>query len=437
MTSEAIRFVLVEGATGDGATLDSGTLDIAVSGADAEALLDAALGDGPYAAAPGHRPRSVGVVWTDAVAAEATAVVAGLTARGVDNVIALTPSEAAAALVTGLSDLTGRTELAMCVSEPEVALAAVVTADNVLVDLVEREDAAGLAQAVLGTIDSTGAQPEALYVLGSGSDVDALLAELGGQATVPVLSAAEADLALARGAALASAQDFVGVAAPLAIAHAAERPRRPWLTRRVPALTSLLVAAVVSFVVSLSVALGLRLTPDTRSDDTATQQAASASDQPARAIAPAPEALIEIPLPPAAPPPAPPPAAPPPEVAPVVDAVPAAPAPEPEVAPVSEPAFEPPAAPPPPAPVDVPPVYVPAAPVYVPPAPAYVPPAPAYVPPPAPAYVPPAPAAPGYVAPQSPGYVPPVEAPQPRLRDRIIERLPIINRFHEPQYTAP
>ncbi|PEG58936.1 DUF7157 domain-containing protein, partial [Mycolicibacterium boenickei] len=54
------------------------------------------------------------------------------------------------------------------------------------------------------------------------------------------------------------------------------------------------------------------------------------------------------------------------------------------------------------------------------PAPAYVPPAPApaYTPPPAPVYAPP------------PYVPPPVTYPQPRLRDRIIERIPIINRFH-------
>ncbi|WP_060941804.1 DUF7157 domain-containing protein, partial [Mycolicibacterium vaccae] len=64
-----------------------------------------------------------------------------------------------------------------------------------------------------------------------------------------------------------------------------------------------------------------------------------------------------------------------------------------------------------------------------------IPPAPAYVPPPPPAnFVPPAPAAPAYVPPpaQVPA-IPPVPQ-QPRLRDRIIERLPIINRFHEPQF---
>jgi hypothetical protein len=44
----------------------------------------------------------------------------------------------------------------------------------------------------------------------------------------------------------------------------------------------------------------------------------------------------------------------------------------------------------------------------------------------------PPPAPPAYVPPPAPAYVPP--PPQPRLRDRIIERIPIINRFHEPQY---
>lgn len=73
------------------------------------------------------------------------------------------------------------------------------------------------------------------------------------------------------------------------------------------------------------------------------------------------------------------------------------------------------------APINEPPAYIPPAPVYTPPAPAYVPPAPA------PAYVPPAP---------PPNYVPPAP-PQPRLRDRIIERIPIINRFHEPELQYP
>ncbi|MGB7504645.1 MAG: hypothetical protein WA965_04360, partial [Mycobacterium sp.] len=89
---------------------------------------------------------------------------------------------------------------------------------------------------------------------------------------------------------------------------------------------------------------------------------------------------------------------------------------------------------PPAAPVAPPPVYQ----EPIAPPPAYIPPAPAYVPPvPPPNYLPPAPApAPAYVPPVLP---PPAQVPntvpqyqEPRLRDRIIERIPIINRFHEP-----
>lgn len=413
VTSAAIRFVLVEGADGDGATVDSGTLALTPAGTDTDALVEAVLGEGPYAAAPGELPVAIGVTWSAPAAAQAAALIQNLADRGVDDVVALTPSEAAAALATGIADVAGQDELAVCVAEPDAALLAVVTADSVVVDPLAHGDAAALAYAVHDTIDSTGAHPAALYVLGSAGDLGSLVGALQAGAGVPVISASEADLALARGAAMASARGFAGVDAPLAVATGADGERRSRLTWRVPALTSVLAAAVVTFVVSLSVALGLQLSPQTRSESAQTEQMASASERAITApAAVAPKAPEAAPLP-AAPPPPPEAPAPAPEAAPV-DVAPAAPAPEPEVAPVSGPVY------------DAPEVAPAPAPVYV------APPAPVYVPP-APAYVPPAPAAPAYVPPQSPGYVPPA-APQPRLRDRLIERIPIINRFHEPQY---
>ena len=424
VTSTALRFVLVEGAAGDGATVDSGTLAMPVPGDSLDALVSAVFGEGPYAAAPGQLPLAVGVTWTDGTAEQASALMAALSARGAPNVVSLSPAESAAALAAGLGDLAAHTEVAVCVAEPDIALVAVVTADTVHVDQVSRDDAGTLARRVQEAADSTALYPEAVYVLGSADDVDAVVSALAGRVTAPVLSAAEADLALARGAALASAQRPVGVHASLPLAQVATGDPRPRLTWRIPALTSVLVAALVTFVVSMSVALGLELTPQMRSDDdAATRQVASASDQGKSAIsAPVPGALPKAPKPAAPPPPPEAPPAPPPEAAvPAVDMAPAAPAPEPEVAPVIEPVYaEPEVAPPP-------------APVYVPPAPpVYVPPAPAYAAPP-PADVPPAPVAPAYTPPQA-GYVPPVAPQQPRLRDRIIERLPIINRFHQPQY---
>jgi hypothetical protein len=58
-------------------------------------------------------------------------------------------------------------------------------------------------------------------------------------------------------------------------------------------------------------------------------------------------------------------------------------------------------------------------------------PPPVVAPPPAQVAAPPAP--PPVAAPPAPPpvYVPPVP-PQPRLRDRILERIPIIGRFHDP-----
>ncbi|MGB0435369.1 MAG: DUF7157 domain-containing protein, partial [Mycobacterium sp.] len=89
-------------------------------------------------------------------------------------------------------------------------------------------------------------------------------------------------------------------------------------------------------------------------------------------------------------------------------------------------------------PVVVPPEFLDdplAAPGYTAPAPANIPPAPAYVPPaPPPNFLPPPPAPP-YVPPVFPaGEMPTASALQePRLRDRIIERIPVLNRFHEPE----
>jgi hypothetical protein len=136
-------------------------------------------------------------------------------------------------------------------------------------------------------------------------------------------------------------------------------------------LSAVLAAAVVTFVVSLSIAIGLNLTKDSAAQP---ERLSAASESEHSAAAPTVRPR---------------PAAPPPVAFPdasralaktmIVKAPPASPAPPP----VAEPVYAPPPAATPPA---------------------YQAPAPVYVPPP----------------------------PKPRLRDRIIERIPIIGRFHEP-----
>jgi hypothetical protein len=354
ISSAGLRWVLVEGTSAEGATISRDAVDF-------DTLDDVltVVGD--------NRLHAVGITWANEAEAAASTLLDALAERGLYNVITVSDEEAADALAAGIADRGGFTDVAVCLFEPDGALLTVVGAAGVTTDRVEPT-----ADEIFATLDRHAARPESIFVLGSAGDLDAIAASFDG-AGVPVITAAEADLALARGAALASAGAVNTLTAP----------SRKWrMPSRTAALTSVVAAAAVALVVSLSAVLGIGLTPD-RETVVAQRDTAATVEPPAK-----------------------------PSAAPSAQAAPAsaAPQPVPEAHPIVEAAAPLP---------DVPD----AIPMVVPP-PAAPAPEPASVPP-APNYVPPAPA---------PGYVPPAPPPQPRLRDRIIERIPIINRFHEPQY---
>src|SRR3954447_15821457 len=395
VTSTAVRWVLVEGVTGDGDAVDRGALDI-VDGVefDADALLTVLLDANEAVIENGVH--AVGVTWTPAAEPIAGPIVEALQDRGVLNAISVSESEAAEALAGGIADIGGYDNVAVCVFEPGYTLVAVVNADGVVAEPQNLPDDVELAASVIA-LDLNDRQLDAIFVVGS-ADLDPVVSSMDTVAAAPVISAAEADMAMSRGAAVASA---------MAVNALAGNPTMMMRLRglsKTSVLASVLVAAGVTLVISLSVALGMQAISDSPSE---TQNASATGEQVKEMTAPSKaRAAMAAPRlkqrPPAKPVPA---------------ARPSAPEP---VAPV-------PAAPPvaqtmvavPPAPAAVPDADVPA---YVPPAPAYVPPAPAYTPPPA--YVPPQP------------QVPAVQ-PEPRLRDKIIERIPIINRFHDPQPMYP
>lgn len=362
LTSTAVRWVLVEGATGEGAPIDRG--EFLVGGLDADFLLDVLLNRGVVAE---NRLHAVGVTWSNEAAVSASAVLDALADRGVRNVVVVPDTEAAGALAFGIAEITEYDDVAVCVVEPDAALVALVKDGDVKVDRVDRpldrQDAFELTSSVLVLLDSGDRPPTAVFVVGS-EDVEVIVSSFEAISDAQVFSAAEADLALARGAALAAAREVNTDEAPVAWVP-------PGITSRVGVLSGVLCAAVLTFIVSLSVAVGIRPGPDAAVAEpqnvNAAAPAVSSTPRPAPSLRQAAAAVAQT----------------------IVVAKPAAPQPE------SAPVYRPPAA----APVEPPPVYQAPAPVYVPP----------------PAYVP----------------APP---PQPRLRDRILERIPIINRFHEPQY---
>ena len=400
VTSTAIRWVLVEGVMGDGDAIDRGTLDVVDDSAfDAEALLTVLLDANEAVVESGVH--AVGVTWTPAGEAIAGPIVEALQERGLQNAISVSEVEAAEALASGIAEIAGYDDVAVCVFEPDATLVALVNADGVTADFQNLPSDVELAGGVIA-LDLNDRQLDAIFVVGS-ADLDPVVSSMDTVAAAPVISSAEADMAMARGAA---------VAAAMAV-NAIDAEPTPLLRLRgmstTSVLTSVVVAAAVTLVVSLSVVLGLQATSDEPSDT----KNANATGEPMKEATVPSEVKAALAAPkleqrPAAPAPKPAPAARP-------------PAPEPEAPPIAQTMVAS-----PPAPAAIPDAGPPAAQIpdnWVPPAPAYVPPAPAYTPP-APAYVPPQP------------QVPAVQ-PQPRLRDRIIERIPILNRFHDPQPMYP
>ncbi|KRD14172.1 hypothetical protein ASE48_03895 [Mycobacterium sp. Root265] len=330
VTSKDIHGELVDGATGEGQPIDRAVVDADhIEDFLAELPADADL-------------RAVGITWSHDAESEAVKVREALDAyAGGAPVVAVRDVEATAALARGIADIAGQDFLVVCVVEPDGAVVATVDGFEIHVEHIDHEDAATLNDRVRAIVRAARPSPDAVYILGS-QDPDDLVAAVAEETDRPVITATEADFALTRGAALASAL-------------AANTPEAPETKKRITRVGALAVAAgsaAVVFVVSLSVAL----------------TAPEAPEPPPRPVA-----AVE-----ATPPPAPLIQAPPRasrEMARTLNIAPAAPAPPP-----------PPAA------------------------------APAPLPPPA--------AAPAPLQPS----VPAVQ--EPRLRDRILDRIPIIGRFN-------
>lgn len=345
VTPTNVRSVLVEGSSADGATLDHEEFDVFDEvGAALKRASDEAEADGQSVG-------SIGVTWSDDAELEASAVLDSMARAGLTDVTAVPLSEAVETLAASIGRVVGYQRTALCVVEPSTAVMAVVDAGEDSVDIlishaIDSDDALiDWVSAVL----ADDMRPDGLFVVGSVPALDVAAGRLEAELGLPVSNPPESELALAHGAALASADsarltpfDYTMPVVP--------RPRR----NPVVAPMTLLVAGAVTFVISLSVAVSDQLLPTPNPVSSESRQVAKTvaepQSRPVPPVAPAPEpppivapVVIEEALPP--PPP--------------VEALPPAPAPEysvPEYVP------EPPPVAPAPAP---PPVYVP------PPAPVY------------------------------------------------------------------
>ncbi|MGU3501572.1 hypothetical protein ACLBYA_22455 [Mycobacterium sp. C31M] len=298
MTPTSLGVVVVDGDdTAVGAGRES--FEVRVDGSDVRAATEQATAAvGAIAAARGQRLKSIGVTWSDDADAEASVLLASLSRSGFGNVVPIRLPEATEALARGMADVIGYQTSAVCVIEPDAAIALIVnTGDGAVQTAVNHgidsdESLIGWLSTVFTRADW---QPEALVVVGSAGGFDAVLPRLEEALSVPVFAPAEAPLALARGAALASS---TSIDLPFSLdlptegrsgRHAAKEPA--FNSSRV--LTGLLIAGVVTFVVSASVAVAVETSP--QRETAAPEPAALVEDAPAvpvRKTAPSPAAPI-------------------------------------------------------------------------------------------------------------------------------------------------
>lgn len=413
MAPTTVRMVLVEGEKADGVTVDHDAFDVtagdgSATSSAADQVVAAVLGTQESAAAGGHHLKSIGVTWSDHT--DASALRDALTVHGIENVMLVSEGHAAAALAQAVGRAVGYDTTALLFIDRDTATLSVVqTEDGSVVKVLDRSlhstDAMAVLTEMVAAVDAQDAAPQGMFVVGSGVDVSSVKAHLEHLVSMPVNAPDEPELALARGAALASAnapafeastvglaysQDPDGTTAGSAYAGLAgldtqlapardgladdldpaafddiplDEERKPFLLVG-SALTSVFVVGVVALVISLAVSI--RPTVDQRP---APAQSAIIPSAPAQAPAPAP-------VPEAKPVQQAPPPAPPPETikapVPVVQEAPQAPPRTVYVEQPQAPAPAPPPAAPAPAPVAPAPVLPAPAPIYNPPG--YIPP---------------------------------------------------------------
>jgi hypothetical protein len=230
MAPTAVRMVLVEGANGDGVTVDQDNFDIpaddeASTISAADQVVSAILGTREGAAQGGYQLASTGVTFTDPV--DAAALRDALAAHKVENVMLVSAFLAAAALAQTVGNQTNYARTALLYLEPDTATLAIVdSADGSIVDVHrqplpdDQETAMTQLAALVSGVETLTPHPDAVFVVGSGVDIPTIKSALEAATTLPLTVPEEPDTALARGAALAAAHAPLFASSTAALAYA-------------------------------------------------------------------------------------------------------------------------------------------------------------------------------------------------------------------------
>src|SRR6476659_657130 len=247
MTSTSVGWVLLDSHGPEAATLDHDSFDVqsTTEGAeqDTSAHEAAARGAQAIATASGHKVGSVQLTWTEGVEAAATAFLKSLADMGFDNVHAIPLSKAAEAWGIDVGSETEHTRTGLCILEPDEAMMMVVAtgARPVRTAITDtRATAADLVEWLRTVFRKDGWRPESLYLVGALADLDEVTQPIAEALPIPVSDSGDTQLALARGAALATVGRLDAGDAP-----STEPRERPWRMSR-PKKTIIPVAETIA-----------------------------------------------------------------------------------------------------------------------------------------------------------------------------------------------
>lgn len=232
MAPTAVRAVLVEGQNADGATVEEDAFEVPVANSSAisgapEQVIAAILGTREGAAECGYRLTSTGVTWTES--REAGVLRDALAIREIRSVMLVSPLLAAAVLTQTVGQAMDYEYTALLFVEPESATLAVVdSTDGSIVDLHRQRvhyaghSAEAIAElaAMIAALDGLDSRPDGVFVVGCGVDIVPIKRQLDAMVSSPVSASEEPDMALARGAALASANAPLFASSTAALAYA-------------------------------------------------------------------------------------------------------------------------------------------------------------------------------------------------------------------------
>ncbi|OBH05212.1 MULTISPECIES: hypothetical protein [unclassified Mycobacterium] len=277
LTPTTLGWVLAEGHRADGTILDHRELVLRAGRGvralgTAELVADEVLRVDESAAASERRVRVIGLTWSDDASAQAALVLEALTDAGLDNVVPVRLLEAVETLARAIAPVIGYEQTAVCIVEHESATVVMVdTHDGETQTAVKhvRGGFDGLTSWLGGMFDRpSGWRPGGVVIVGADADINGFSWQLEKALPVPVFAQTMAQVTIARGAALAAADSTEFTDEQLVVAHVGEpsaapaaRPRRLSYTGAATALA----AGAITFVSSLSLALGIQLAPTSES----------------------------------------------------------------------------------------------------------------------------------------------------------------------------